>query len=561
MDVLALVRRVISVTGDLRSVLAFLLLTFLGSVAEAVAIILLAAGAANLASGNDRVAVDLGTLDITTSYGRWLAAGLIGASVMLATKLSAAALSSKLSSRLLTRSRNRLVGALLHAAWEKQSQMTASRFQDLISVQSLRMANTISLLATFASGSIAFGAMAVAAFFVSPATALALVVVGAVLAVVFRPITRRLQRSTTEHVTRHHEYVESVADVLGVLAETRIHGVQESVRLQQESDASEVATTYRTMHFAASLQPALYLSAVMMLLFGGVMILRAQGDLDLALVGAIVLVLLRGLRYSQSAQAGWQRVVELLPYVSDFDQVIDELAADSEPRGSRQLGRIDRLDLRDVHYVYPGGEAALHGVDISIEQGEVVGLAGPSGAGKSTAAQILLGLQRPTSGTLLVNGEAATSFTAESWFSRLAYVPQQSVLVRGDVINNVRFFRDGVSDDDVRWALEAAAMRRDLDLWEHGDRRQVGPGGSAVSGGQRQRIAIARALAGRPDLLVLDEPTSALDPDAETAVREAIERLRGQVAVVLIAHRESTLAACDRIVWLSDGRVVTAHES
>ena len=559
-EVVRLGRRVVSVTGHPRSVALFLAMTIVGGVAEAAAVVVLAAGAADLAEGGDDVEVAVGGVEVMTSYTGWLLLGLVLTFAMVGARLAAAFLSAKLSGHLLTSSRNRLVTALLHAPWEQQSQMTTSRFQDLVSVQSLRMAHAILVLANFSAGSVSFVAMAAAALFVSPATAVVLIVAGGVLALVFRPITKRLHREAKAHIEQHHAYVDSVADVLGVLAEARIHGVQDEVRALQAADAAAAAVPYRKAYLAGSLQPALYLGAVMVLLFGGVVALRAQGNLDLALVGAIVIVLLRGLRYSQAAQSGWQRVVELLPYVADFDEVIDGLSPVQRPRGDATLGRVERLELDGVHYRYPGGEEALQGVGMTLARGEVVGLAGPSGAGKSTLAQIVLGLQTPSSGTVTVNGADAHTFTAESWFSRFAYVPQQSVLMRGDVISNVRFHRDSVTDDDVKWALEAAAMQRDLELWEHGDRRQVGPGGSAVSGGQRQRIAIARALAGRPDVLVLDEPTSALDPDAETAIREAIERLRGNVAVLLIAHRDSTLAACDRIVWLSDGRVAAPHE-
>jgi len=134
-------------------------------------------------------------------------------------------------------------------------------------------------------------------------------------------------------------------------------------------------------------------------------------------------------------------------------------------------------------------------------------------------------------------------------------VRQEPRLLTGTVRRNIRFLRDDVHDEEVRKAAEAAGLGPELESWPDGLEHNVGPAGAALSVGQRQRIVLARALAGHPDLLVLDEPTSALDAQTEAAVRDTIGRMRGRATVIVIAHRLSTLDACDRVAVLDDGRL------
>ena len=133
-------------------------------------------------------------------------------------------------------------------------------------------------------------------------------------------------------------------------------------------------------------------------------------------------------------------------------------------------------------------------------------------------------------------------------------------MLSGTVADNIRLLRSDLDAAGLTRAAVDAGLERDLELWPHGLDHDVGPSGAALSGGQRQRVAIARALAGSPGMLILDEPTSALDVHAEEVLRDVLAGLRGRMLVVVIAHRVSTVMACDRIAVLHEGRLTGADD-
>jgi len=133
-------------------------------------------------------------------------------------------------------------------------------------------------------------------------------------------------------------------------------------------------------------------------------------------------------------------------------------------------------------------------------------------------------------------------------------VPQEPRLLHASVADNIRFFRD-IDDEEVQRAARLARIHDDIVGWENGYDAIVGPRADAVSGGQQQRICLARALAARPEVLILDEPTSALDPQSEALIGESLLGIRSNVTLFIVAHRMSTLEMCDRVMVILDGRL------
>jgi len=216
------------------------------------------------------------------------------------------------------------------------------------------------------------------------------------------------------------------------------------------------------------------------------------------------------------------------------------------------------LDLQNVSFQYETApRPALDGLNLCVNAGEYIGVIGSSGAGKSTLIDVLLGLLEATKGEVVVNGETITHNTAK-WQRIVGYVPQEIYLLDDSIRRNVALdIRDDKIDEvAVEEALRAAQLWDFVQTLPDGLDTETGERGVRLSGGQRQRLGIARALYRRPQVLVFDEATSALDTQTEQEVVEAIERLRGERTVIIVAHRLSTVRKCDRLYMLEAGRVV-----
>ncbi|MBL8706146.1 MAG: type I secretion system permease/ATPase [Rhodospirillales bacterium] len=215
-----------------------------------------------------------------------------------------------------------------------------------------------------------------------------------------------------------------------------------------------------------------------------------------------------------------------------------------------------RLSIERCVFVPPGQEkAVLKGVSFSVEPGEVLGVVGPSAAGKSTLARLLVGVWKPSSGGIYLDGHDVYTWERESFGRAVGYVPQQPMLLNGTVRDNIA----RLSECDPREVIEAARLAEVHEMigrLPFGYDTVIGEGGYTLSGGQQQRIALARALFGRPQLLVLDEPNSNLDTAGERALLQAISAVRAAgTTVVLIAHRPSVIAIADKLLVLKDGMV------
>ena len=193
---------------------------------------------------------------------------------------------------------------------------------------------------------------------------------------------------------------------------------------------------------------------------------------------------------------------------------------------------------------------------MKVEKGMSVGIVGTSGAGKTTAADILLGLLEPRDGKVLVDGVDIQT-DIEGWISQIGYIPQSIFMLDGDIRENVAFgvLEEDIRDDMVWTALKEAAMDEFVRSLPEGLHTQIGERGIRLSGGQRQRIGIARALYLNPSVLFFDEATSALDNETETAIMDSINHLHGSKTLVIIAHRLTTIAGCDMVYRVEDGKI------
>jgi ABC-type multidrug transport system fused ATPase/permease subunit len=221
-------------------------------------------------------------------------------------------------------------------------------------------------------------------------------------------------------------------------------------------------------------------------------------------------------------------------------------------------GFIAEVEVENVTISYPGKtDSAIENVSLTIPAGSSIAFVGPSGAGKTTIIDILLGVLNPDSGKVLISGLPPLLAVAK-WPGAVSYVPQDVVISAGTIRENIALgYPIGEATDElVSGALKVAHLDEFVSGLPDGLDTQVGERGARVSGGQRQRLGIARAMFTRPLLLVLDEATSSLDSETEASIADAIHDLRGSTTVVIVAHRLSTIRNADKVVYLSNGKVL-----
>ena len=195
-------------------------------------------------------------------------------------------------------------------------------------------------------------------------------------------------------------------------------------------------------------------------------------------------------------------------------------------------------------------------LSFDVQDGEFVSVIGASGCGKSTIFRLVNKLLLPASGEILVDGQNVADVTQQSLRRQIAYVPQEALLFHRTIAENIAYGRPDATMEEIREAARAANALEFIEALPQGFATITGERGIKLSGGQRQRIAIARAMLADCPILVLDEATSALDSESEAAVQEALARLMEGRTAIVVAHRLSTVASLDRIVVLSQGRIV-----
>ncbi len=245
--------------------------------------------------------------------------------------------------------------------------------------------------------------------------------------------------------------------------------------------------------------------------------------------------------------AGVKRVLEVL----DRDPVIkDSPNAMPLPREARML------ELADVSFDYRDGEPVLRGISAKIEPGQMVAFVGSSGVGKTTLLNLLPRFYDPTRGALLLGGHDLRKVRLADLRKHIALVVQENVILPTSVAENIAYGRPEATDEQIRRAAEMAGASSFIDKLPDKYDAQISESGQNLSGGQRQRIAIARALLTEAPILILDEPTSALDPQHEHMITDVLRGLKGQRTVIIVSHRLSTVADCDRIFVMDEGRIV-----
>jgi subfamily B ATP-binding cassette protein MsbA len=294
---------------------------------------------------------------------------------------------------------------------------------------------------------------------------------------------------------------------------------------------------------------------IAVLLLGALLVMRGDWGITVGDITAFAAVMATTYRPIKTLSRGWPQLMESVASAERFFALLDadEDTADSDDAIDLS-GFQESVRFEGVGFSYDR-EPVLSEVSFTIRPGEVVAIVGPTGSGKSTLLDLLLRFHDPDSGRIVFDGVDLRRVSRRSLLDQVALVSQEPFLFDTTIRENVRYGRPDATDEEVREACRVAHVDEFLDPLPDGLETAVGEFGMRLSGGQRQRITIARAILKRSPILAFDEATSALDNRTERAVQDAIDALRGQRTVVVVAHRLSTVRRADRIVVIEKGHV------
>ncbi|HEX3510321.1 MAG TPA: ABC transporter ATP-binding protein [Solirubrobacteraceae bacterium] len=465
-----------------------------------------------------------------------------------------ALLPARIGADVQARLRRELFGLFTRASWDVQSREREGYLQETMTGQVAQAAGGALQTTQLVISGFTFVILMGTAVAINAIAAGAILIGALLLFGALRPFNLMAVRLSRAFSRAQFEYAGGVNEAGRVAEETQVFGTGAAQRKRVFAQIAKQQDIFYKSSLVNRLSPALYQSAVIMVVVGGLYIVYKQGAAHFAALGGVVLIVFRAGSYGQLVQSTYQGLRTSLPFI---DRLIDTARryAESIPAdGQLPLPSAETLAFDHVTFGYNPDRPVLKDMSFTVRGGEAVGVIGPSGAGKSTLIQILLQLREPNSGRYLINGRPVGEYRRRDWYTRVSYVPQQPRLLHATVAENIRFMRD-LDDDAVRRAAELARIHDDIVSWPDGYETVVGPRVDAVSGGQQQRICLARALAARPQVLVLDEPTSALDPQSERLIQASLQALRHELTLFVIAHRMSTLDICDRVMVIVDGRL------
>jgi len=368
-------------------------------------------------------------------------------------------------------------------------------------------------------------------------------------------VSRRIKAIGVTRANSQAEYYEIINRMFGNFKHVKL---QEKNRLQEIcDDFSMTVNKYanaNATHAFLNAFPRLFLetsgfSLIILLLVALLYLNQSNVSYILPTLSLFVLALYRLLPSVNRIVSGYNT---LMYHHKSIDIVYDGLKTTKENFKDESIKFSHKIELVNVDFSYQK-KATLENITLTINKGERIAIVGESGTGKSTLVDLIIGLYRPENGEIKVDGTILNESNLQNWRSQIGYIPQQIYLFDGTIADNICFGRE-LDLTLLEKVLKQANIFSFLQE-KQGVNTLVGEGGIQLSGGQKQRIAIARALYGQPEILVLDEATSSLDEQTEKRIMDEIYQISQEKTLIIVAHRLSTIKGCDQVYQINNGKI------
>lgn len=470
--------------------------------------------------------------------------------------LMALYVSAKITSDYARDERSKLMGGVLGARWSFLTRQKSGFLESILikDVEELRgLFSMLGFAVIKITGLVVYSVIALSISYVITMIAFAL---GGLIFLLLKPFLYRikeLSRKQAEAISGMSHHVSE--SVLGIKV-IRVSSVADSV-LRRAKSYFEIMRDSNFKRMIINGIPALFIQPISVIFVVSIFsFLYVTGNFKLGAFVATMYLVHKIFTHIQGIQSTLYQLNEKIPYLERVVSFQEELARNAENyRGKGDFRFSENLEFKGVDFSYRSGKKILSGLTIIVKKGTMVGIVGKSGAGKTTIVDLLLRLWKPSKGTILIDGVDIAEINIKNWRENIAYVSQEMFVINDTVENNIKFYGQDISDDDVRRAAKQAYIYDFIQSLPKKFKTEVGERGVLLSGGEKQRLVLARALARNPKILILDEATSALDNESERMIQRAIEELKRKITIIVIAHRLSTLLNCDKIIFLENGKV------
>ncbi|MET9788702.1 ABC transporter ATP-binding protein [Streptomyces canus] len=510
----------------------------------------------------------------------WPLLALLGALFVTEAATGAAGrfLLERMGERVVRQLRHGLVGRLLRLEMREYDRQRGGDLISRVTADTTLLREVVSqALVDLVTGSLVAAGAIVLMAWLDPLLLLMVAVTVAAAALVVASLLTRIRCASEQMQDSVGAIAADLERALGALPMVRVHCAEER---EAAGIGARVEAAYgagvRTAKIASVMSPAVELavqgSFLIVLVVGGLRVnghAGSLGDLVAFLLYASYLVLplssvFHAMGLIQRGMGAYQRIDQTLrlPVEPTAPRIPGVPVRTPPPAGPSDTPEQPALALRDVRFGYHPDRPVLRGVSFAVAHRQHVALVGRSGAGKSTLFALVARFYEPDAGHVLFDGRPATELTRAACRRRIAVVDQNAHVVRGTLRDNIAYAVPDATEAEIRRVMELARLEEVVDRLPGGLTAVIGERGCTLSGGERQRVALARALLARPTLLLLDEPTSHLDAINESALTAVMKDVAQECALLIIAHRLSTVQHADHIVVLHDGRTAAGgrHE-
>ena len=445
--------------------------------------------------------------------------------------------------------RRELITALSKARWPFFVSQSSGELSNALTFEAENTSNTYFHTARLLAGLIVAGFYVITVAALSPFASLAAAIITPGLIYVMRSLVHMAERSGRDQTRLLKSGSRVLIDLLAGFKVLKASAQEPVMVASLASINDDLAAAKRREVFAKEGLVAAQEAIVIILVAAGLYVFNVFFEGRNSELLLVCLAFMRIMVRVSSMQSALQSILRCNATYESLMQSIQKAVAATETFGGTKSPTLDRaIEVKNISFRHDT-TVVFDSFSLTVPAGSFTLLAGPSGTGKTTFLDLLIGLQTPDEGEILLDGVPLQSIDVKAWRHMIAYVPQEPVLLHDSIRNNLTLYEEGVADDDLWKALALVKLDAHIRSLPKALDASVGERGLALSGGQRQRLMIARALLRKPKLLILDEATSGLDPATEKQILEILGSLK--MTKIAISHQTSLKPYADQVIKLT----------